>query len=96
VGPSDFLRLSEVTPQRICGCGQRVRWSHLQYLGKGRSAPVYVCSGCGLAYRGHDAEAAQERPASRSKRPLPDQGPPDNPVIDEDVAARLRELFPGS
>jgi hypothetical protein len=95
MGPSDFLRLSAVPAQLVCGCGQRLRRSHLQYLGQGRSAPVYLCPGCGLAYRGHDTEASSERPPGRSRRPLPDQGHPDNPVIDEAAAAQLRELFPG-
>ncbi len=95
MGPSEFQGLPPVPPQRLCSCGQRTRWSHLQYLGKGRSAPVYVCAGCGLAYRGREGEGARQPTASQRQRPLPQEGPPENPVFDEQVAAKLRQLLSG-
>jgi hypothetical protein len=38
--------------------------------------------------------AGQRRP-ERRRRPLPDEGGPDNPVIDEGVARMLRERLGG-
>ncbi len=67
-------------------------WSHRQYLGRGRSAAVYICTGCGLAYRGREGQP-EVAPARRRQRPLPDQGPPDNPVLDAELARRLQEMI---
>lgn len=93
MGPSEFQGLPPVPLQRLCGCGQRTRWSHLQYLGRGRSAPVYVCVGCGLVYRGSEGDGARPPTASKRRRPLPQDGPPENPVLGEELAARLRQLL---
>jgi hypothetical protein len=93
VGPSEFQALPQVPVLRLCTCGQRTRWGHLQYLGRGRSAPVYVCAGCGRAYRGGVAEGIASKAEPRSRKPLPAGGPPDNPVLDERVAAQLRALL---
>jgi hypothetical protein len=95
MGPGDFQGLPEVPSPRLCACGQRIRWSHLKYLGKGRSAPVYVCVGCGLAYRGRAAEGVREQPMTQRGRPLPDGGHPDNPVLDDETAAKLRQQISG-
>lgn len=96
MGPGEFLSLPPVPPQRVCSCGQRTRWSHLQYLGRGRSAPLYVCAGCGLVYRGREDDGRRESAASKSRQPLPQEGPPENPVLDEELAAKLRQLLSGS
>lgn len=56
---------------------------------------MYVCAGCGLAYRGREGEGAREPTASKRQRPLPQEGPPENPVFDEQVAAKLRQLLSG-
>ena len=93
MGPSEFQALPPVPALRLCSCGQRTRWSHLQYLGRGRSSPVYICVGCGRSYRGREAEGALEQVRSKSRKPLPEGGPPDNPVLDEQVAAKLRRLL---
>ncbi|MFZ0995110.1 MAG: hypothetical protein WAO09_03900 [Candidatus Dormiibacterota bacterium] len=93
MGPSEFETLPLVPALRLCGCGQRTRWSHLQYLGSGRSAPVHVCIGCGRAFRGGAAEESPRKAAPRSRKPLPAGGPPDNPVLDQQVAAKLRALL---
>jgi len=95
VGPSEFLGLPSVPAQRLCVCGQRIRWSHLQYRGRGRSAPIYVCVGCGLVFRGREAEGGSESTSAKRKRPLPAEGSPDNPVLGEEVAAKLRQLLSG-
>ena len=83
-----LLRLPPVPRTRVCGCGGRVGRSHLEYLGAGRSLPVYVCSGCGLGYRG-DGPAAPAEPSHRSRKPLPQGGAPDNPVLDPEIARRI-------
>lgn len=56
---------------------------------------MYVCAGCGLAYRGREGEGARQPTASQRQRPLPQEGPPENPVFDEQVAAKLRQLLSG-
>lgn len=92
MGPSAFMALPSVPPRRVCSCGQPTRWSHLQYLGRGRSAPIHLCVGCGLAYRGGERDRGREPTGPRRERPLPRGGPPDNPVLDEEVATKLRQL----
>lgn len=72
----------------MCACGGQLRRSHLEYLGNGRTLPVFACGACGLAYRGRSGE----RPApmgSRRPRPMPDGGHPANPVIEPGLADRL-------
>jgi len=93
VEPGEFETLPLVPALRVCSCGQRTRWSHLQYVGKGRSAAVYICVGCGRAFRGGAAEASARKSEPRSRKPLPTGGPPDNPVLDQEVAAKLRALL---
>ena len=93
MGPGEFQGLPPVPSGRLCGCGQRTRWSHLQYLGRGRSAPVYVCAGCGLVYRGPEGDRTRQPVASKSRRPLPQEGAPENPVLGEEAAAQLRQLL---
>ena len=77
---------------RVCSCGSRVGWSHLEYLGSGRSLAIFRCAACGLAYRG---EGAAPAPGSgrQSRKPLPQGGSPENPVLDPEVAERLRHLL---
>ncbi|MGH7641425.1 MAG: hypothetical protein ACRENX_00130 [Candidatus Dormibacteria bacterium] len=93
VGPGDFQALPAVPAQRRCSCGQPTRWSHLQYLGRGRSAPVYLCAGCGLVYRGNEREGGNSPVPVKSRRPVPEQGPPENPVLGQELAERLRQLL---
>ncbi|MGC2191681.1 MAG: hypothetical protein WA751_05055 [Candidatus Dormiibacterota bacterium] len=96
MGPGEFQGLPPLPQGRLCSCGQRTRRSHLQYLGRGRSAPVYMCSGCGLVYRGSEGEGARQPAPPKSHRPLPQEGPPENPVLDDEVAAKLRQLLSDS
>jgi len=93
MGPTELQRLPELPRLRVCGCGGQLRWSHLEYLGNGRTVPLYICGACGLAYRGRSGERPARESAARSRRPLPEGGPPDNPVLDAALAARLRELL---
>lgn len=93
--PGEFQGLPPVPAQRLCGCGHRIRWSHLLYLGRGRSAPLYHCAGCGLVYRGSEDTGARMPAVARKQRPLPEEGPPANPVLDEEIAAKLRQLLEG-
>ena len=92
MGPTQLQALPALPPTRRCGCGQQVRSSHLEYLGRGQSVPIYTCGGCGLAYRGSPGSGAQKT-LPRSRKPLPDGGHPENPVLDPTLAARLRELL---
>ncbi len=92
MGPTELQRLPELPGRRVCTCGGQLRRSHLEYLGSGLTLPIFTCGACGLAYRGR----SEERPApvgSRRRRPMPDGGHPDNPVIDAALADRLHELM---
>lgn len=91
MGPSQLAKLPPLPEQRTCGCGGRILWSHREYLGSGRTAGVYLCANCGLAYRGGDAPRAERPP--RSHRPLPQGGAPPNPVLDEETGERLKRLL---
>lgn len=87
-------RLDPLPGSRRCACGGELRRSHVAYVGRGESVTVMVCRGCGRAYRGATRQAgADDSPSRRSRRPLPAEGPPDNPVIDAETARRLREHF---
>lgn len=92
----DVSRLDPTPAGRTCSaCGGPLRRSHLVYVGGGESVAVDVCRGCGRAFRGPTSEgvSAASRSPRRSRRPLPDEGPPDNPVIDPALAERLRRRF---
>ena len=92
MGPAQLQALPPLPQGRTCGCGQPVRMSHLEYLGRGQSVPIYTCAGCGLAYRGATG-ASPPKPPSRSRKRLPDGGHPDNPVLDPGLAAALKNLL---
>jgi hypothetical protein len=69
-----------------------MRFSHREYAGKGASAAVLRCSGCGDVVRdaARDAPQAVQRHRSKHHRDL-DAGPLENPVLDPGIAARLLE-----
>jgi hypothetical protein len=111
----DARQLEALPPKRRCqGCGGELRFSHRVYLGRAEAVAVFVCRGCGRAYRsavqgegrgdasaGADAGVAKGRQARDrggergSRKPLPDEGPPANPVIDEATAELLRRQLGG-
>ncbi|MHB1527396.1 MAG: hypothetical protein ACYDEA_06680 [Candidatus Dormibacteria bacterium] len=93
MGPTELQRLPQLPSSRVCPCGGALRWSHLEYLGSGRTLPLYICAACGLAYRGQAGERAAPAAPPRRQRPMPDGGHPDNPVLDSALAERLRELL---
>lgn len=77
--------------QRRCQiCGGEMRFSHREYAGGGATAPIWRCRACG----GLSRDAARVRdeaapsPRSRNRKPV-DEGPPENPVIDPELARRL-------
>lgn len=82
-------------------CGAATRFSHTVYVRAGESLALYVCSSCGTAYRGGSRGGDQQpgrdsRPGGRaSRRPPVDEGPPANPVLDEETARLLREALGG-
>jgi len=90
---------SPAPPRRVCTvCGGAMRRSHVAYLGGNREAVVYRCEVCGVTSQGpvqnRDERVQSETGrGSRRRRPLPDGGAPDNPVIDSDLARLLRERF---
>jgi hypothetical protein len=88
---------SGAPPRRSCAvCGGAMRRSHVAYLGGNREAVVHRCEVCGVTSQGPAQERAPRAAAgreSRRRRPLPDGGAPDNPVIDGDLARLLRERF---
>jgi len=80
-----------------------MRRSHLAYLGRNQEATVYRCTVCGVTDQGPPRDREQRqgqrgdagRGGRRRERALPDEGAPDNPVIDSDMARLLRERFGG-
>jgi uncharacterized protein with PIN domain len=78
--------------RRCAKCGGELRFSHREYAGRGTSAAVLRCAACGDVI--HDAARetvqAPQRHTSKRHRDL-DEGPPPNPVIDPELAARLLE-----
>ena len=89
-----------IRPPRPCGaCGGALRFSHTEYAGHGETVAVLVCSQCSRVERGRARAEDASRPPPRGgagerqrpgRRPL-DEGPVENPVIDEEAARRLRE-----
>jgi hypothetical protein len=100
--------LDPLPASRTCTlCGAPTRPSHQVDAGGGDTVLVHRCTGCGATYRGGLRTAAErdargrreieERRARRreerpGRRPL-DEGGPDNPVLDEETAARLKDLL---
>ena len=88
-------RQNEVEPERegprCPECKAALRFSHVEYAGRGTEVAVLRCSTCGAVVRG-PARPRQARSAGRSSRrshaPV-DEGPPANPVIDPELARRL-------
>src|SRR4029077_14068735 len=82
-------------------CGGDIRFSHREYGGGARTVAVFRCRACG-AVKKHApmlrSEAAgddrAQRGRSRKHRSF-DEGPPVNPVLDPETAARLRGDRPG-
>ena len=58
---------------------------------------VLQCAGCGTQVRGapqEDDERARSAPPAR-RRPLPDDGHPENYVLDSATAEQLRQMLEG-
>lgn len=72
-------------------CRAVLRFSHIEYAGRGQEIAVRRCTSCGAVVRGQP-RPRQAKTGGRSERraraPL-DEGPPANPVIDPEVARRL-------
>ncbi|HUZ71176.1 MAG TPA: hypothetical protein VMU65_15840 [Candidatus Saccharimonadales bacterium] len=80
-------------PRRRCAaCDGELRFSHREYAGKGTTAAVLRCVGCGDVVRDAPRAGAQatQRHRSKNHRDL-EEGPPANPVLDPEIAARLLE-----
>ena len=72
-------------------CGGVMVRSHREYAGRGESRDVLCCRDCGSSVIGAPrADAARADRGGRSRRHQPvDEGPPSNPVLDEETARRL-------
>jgi predicted RNA-binding Zn-ribbon protein involved in translation (DUF1610 family) len=100
---TEMAEPTATSPARLCPtCGGTMRRSHVAYLGRNQEATVYRCSACGLAEPGPPrdrAEAQRQRHEAgrggRRQRALPDEGAPDNPVLDSDTARLLRQRLEG-
>lgn len=82
---------ADAKPRRRCpSCGGELRFSHREYAGKGTAAAVLRCTGCGKVVRdaARAAPQATQRHRSKNHRDL-EEGPPANPVLDPEIAARL-------
>lgn len=88
-------------------CGAPTRPSHRVDAGGGDTIQIHLCTRCGAAYRGAlrtaaerdargrreiDERRARQRDERPGRRPL-EEGGPDNPVLDEETAARLKQLL---
>ncbi len=84
-------------------CGAATRFSHTTYVRAGESVALYVCTSCGTTFRGGLRGGDRPPPPGRDarsggragRRPPVDEGPPANPVLDEDTARLLREALGG-
>jgi hypothetical protein len=92
VRADELERLPPLPQPRSCSCGGPLRWSHLDYVGGGRSLAIYTCAVCGSAYRGAPGQR-QNQPGPRRQRPMPDEGHPHNPVLDPALAEQLRQAL---
>jgi hypothetical protein len=108
VSGADPRALDPLPASRTCSlCGAPTRPSHSVDAGGGDTVLLHRCTRCGTAYRGgvrtaterdtRGRRAIDERRAKRrderpGRRPL-DEGGPDNRVLDEETAARLRDLL---
>jgi hypothetical protein len=84
--------------QRMCPlCGGELRLSHREYVGGRRSVRVLRCVGCGSQVRGEpqDDDARPRAQPPPRRRPLPEGGQPDNFVLDDVTAERLRQMLEG-
>ncbi|MDQ2960442.1 MAG: hypothetical protein M3R48_05255 [Candidatus Dormibacteraeota bacterium] len=89
---------SSQSGSRSCAhCGGALVRSHREYAGGGASVDVLRCGGCGRTVTtGPRQDSQRLRPTGRSRRHQPvDEGPPPNPVLDADVARRLRRDLAG-
>src|SRR5258708_744804 len=91
-------------PRPCPTCGGPLRRSHVTYLGRDQEATAFRCPSCGATVQGppRDRAQAQRQRAeqgrggrNRERRPLDQGAPPDNPVLDSEVARLLRERFGG-
>ena len=83
-----------MTVNKCTNCGGELRFSHRKYAGRGASMLVFRCVSCGSENRSEArTDENVNKPARKSKRPLPQEGSPDNRVIDAQTAALLRGLF---
>ena len=79
---------------RCPDCGAELRFSHVEYAGRGREAAVRRCPACGAVVRGAPqakrSRTGSDRSERRRRAPI-DEGPPANPVLDPELARRLLE-----
>lgn len=75
-------------------CGAETRFSHEEYAGGNLVRVVYVCRGCGIMEKS-DPRPKSQKPGKggRARKPLPNQGPPENPVLSADLAEQLKRLL---
>ncbi len=72
-------------------CGGELRLSHREYASHGQSMPVLRCGSCGNLVHGEARpDAERSRTPARRRRPMPDEGQPDNFVLDTQTADLLR------
>lgn len=79
-------------------CGGPLRRSHVAYMGRNQEATVFRCGSCGATEQGPPRDRVEGQGKGgrhRERRPL-EEGGPENPVIDSDMARLLRERFGGS
>ena len=87
-------RASRPQPRRCDSCGAEMRFSHREHAGGRQSRAVLRCRGCGLTVTTAATEAEVAAGAGRSKRHRPvDEGPPQNTVLDDATARRLRQAL---
>ncbi|MBV8196066.1 MAG: hypothetical protein JOY80_11140 [Candidatus Dormibacteraeota bacterium] len=79
------------TGPRCPECGGALRFSHVEYAGRGLETTVRRCTACGAVRRGAaQPKRRRDESSGRGRRKAPiDEGPPENPVLTDEAVRRL-------
>ena len=78
-------------PRPCALCGGALRFSHRERARGGADVVVLRCRGCGATVSHAASGDSDDRSRPRSRKPPVDEGPPQNRVLDPELARRLLE-----